>query len=302
MLIDIHVHIARNHSAPGSGGRYYPTPEEMLGFMDEAGIDMAVVMARVSPECGIRLVPPADVLEMCALHPKRLIPFCNLDPRMLTNGPDADFRPMLRYYRECGCKGIGEYLPNLPFDDPLNMNLFRQAAEMGMPITFHIGPTLGGCYGCYDELGLPRLEKVMREIPDLKLFGHSQPFWSEIGADVTEQTRGGYPKGPVKEGRLVHLMRTYPNLYGDLSAGSGLNAISRDPAFGYGFMTEFQDRLFFGTDICSHNVADWSEVTYLKESLDQGGISREVYDKITWKNANRVLGFGIADCGSGISD
>ncbi|RKY69454.1 MAG: amidohydrolase, partial [Candidatus Latescibacterota bacterium] len=46
MLIDIHVHIARNHSAPGSGGRYYPTPEEMLGFMDEAGIDMAVVMAR----------------------------------------------------------------------------------------------------------------------------------------------------------------------------------------------------------------------------------------------------------------
>jgi len=49
-------------------------------------------------------------------------------------------------------------------------------------------------------------------------------------------------------------------------------------------------------------VADWSEVTYLKESLDQGGISQEVYDQITWKNANRVLGLAIADCESGISD
>ena len=295
MLIDIHIHIARHHSSPGINGRYYPTPEEMIGFLDQAGIDRAVVMTRVSPECGLRIVPPEDVLEMCALHPKRFIPFCGVDPRMMTNSPEADFRPMLEYYKECGCRGIGEYLPNLPFDDPLNMNLFRQAAAVGLPITFHIGPTLGGCYGCYDELGLPRLEKVLKEIPDLVFFGHSQPFWSEISADVTEENRGGYPNGPVKEGRVVHLMRTYPKLYGDLSAGSGRNAISRDPEFGYAFMTEFQDRLFFGTDMCSHNVADWSEVDYLKQALDQGGISQEVYDKITWRNANRVLGLGLEE-------
>jgi predicted TIM-barrel fold metal-dependent hydrolase len=46
-------------------------------------------------------------------------------------------------------------------------------------------------------------------------------------------------------------------------------------------------------------VADWSEVTYLKESLDQGGISREVYDKITWKNASRVLELGVEGEGRG---
>ena len=60
-------------------------------------------------------------------------------------------------------------------------------------------------------------------------------------------------------------------------------------------MTEFQDRLFFGTDMCSHNVADWSEVNYLKEALDRGGISQEVYDKITWRNANRVLDLGLEE-------
>ena len=297
MIIDIHVHIARSHSAPGRNGRYYPTPEEMLAFMDQAGIDAAVVMARVSPECAFRLVPPEDVLEMCALHPKRLIPFCNIDPRMMLYRPDSDFRALLAYYKDCGCKGVGEYVANLPFDDPHNMNVFQQAAEVDLPVTFHIGPTLGGCYGCYDDLGLPRLEKVMKAIPNLKFFGHSQPFWSEISADVTTETRGGYPKGPVKEGRLVQLMRQYPHLYGDLSAGSGLNAISRDPEFGYQFITEFQDRLFFGTDMCSHNVADWSEVDYLKDARDHGGISQEVYDKLMWKNASRVLGLGLEERG-----
>ena len=127
MLIDIHVHIARNHAAPGLNGRYYPTPEEMIGYLDEAGIDMAVVMTRANPECAFRMVPPEDVLEMCSLHPKRSIPFCGVDPRMLRNSPEADFRPMLQYYKDCGCKGIGEYIPNIPFDDPYNMNVFRSS-------------------------------------------------------------------------------------------------------------------------------------------------------------------------------
>ena len=45
-------------------------------------------------------------------------------------------------------------------------------------------------------------------------------------------------------------MRRYPNLYGDLSAGSGFGAISRDPEFGYAFLEEFQDRLYFALDLC----------------------------------------------------
>ncbi len=59
----------------------------------------------------------------------------------------------------------------------------------------------------------------------------------------------GAPKSPVKPGGAIdRLMDTFPNIYGDLSAGSGANAISRDPVFGREFLIRRQDRLMFGTD------------------------------------------------------
>jgi len=292
VLIDVHVHLSKGRHLTRPNGSRSPDVDELIGMMDTAGIDMAAVMCSMSPECAYRYVRPEDVLEACALYPKRLVPFCNLDPRMMTNSADADFRPLLAFYKDAGCRGVGEYMPNLPLDDPLNMNLFRQVAEVGLPLTFHIGPAIGGCYGCYDELGLLRLEKVLKECPDLILLGHSQPFWAEISTDVTEQNRNSYPKGKVTPGRVVELMREYPNLYGDLSATSGFNAISRDPEFGYRFMEEFQDRLLFGTDIA--NVPqELPLVPYFNKLREEKLICREAYDKITWKNANRLLGLGL---------
>ena len=66
---------------------------------------------------------------------------------------------------------------------------------------------------------------MLAKYPNLTVIGHSQPFWSEISADVTEKNRNSYPKGKVIPGRTVELFRKYPNLYGDLSpsAGSGFN-------------------------------------------------------------------------------
>jgi hypothetical protein len=76
-------------------------------------------------------------------------------------------------------------------------------------------------------------------------------FWAEISDNVDEQSRNDYPSGPVeKPGRLPELLAKYPNLYGDISAYSGYNALTRDPEYGYRFMEEFQDQLLFGTDYC----------------------------------------------------
>ena len=44
------------------------------------------------------------------------------------------------------------------------------------------------------------------------------------------------------------MMDKYTNIYGDLSAGSGANAISRDLEFGREFLIRRQDRICFGTD------------------------------------------------------
>lgn len=274
-------------------GSYHPTPQRLIEMLDDAGIDMAVVLPLVSPECRYTPVTPEEALEICAEYPKRLIPFCNFDPRYFTNSPNANFRPLLEAYKELGCKGIGEYMPNLNFDDPLNMNFFAQVEEAGLPLTFHIAPQIGGYYGCVDDVGLPRLEIVLKTFPKLVFLAHSQYFWAEISTDVVQDgKRVAYPKGKVTPGRVVELMRKYPNLHGDLSAGSGLNAISRDPEFGYRFMEEFQDRLYWGTDICN-DPQKLPVVDYFHKVEAERLISQVAYEKIAWRNANRLLKLGI---------
>ena len=295
MIVDIHTHCCRprHPKLTRPSGSHYPSPERQIEMMDAAGIDKAVALCAVSPEWRYTVVPPEEVLEICAEFPDRLIPFANLDPRFLSNSPKADFGPLLEAYVELGAKGIGEYVPNIPFDDPLNMNFFAAVEEAGLPLTFHLAPRIGGYYGLVDEAGLPRLERVLRAFPKLILLGHSQPFWAEIGVNVIQNgERTPYPTGPVTPGRLVELMRAYPNLYGDLSAGSGFRAITRDPEFGYRFMEEFQDRLCWGTDI-AHQQQELPIVEYFRKLKAEKLISDEAYEKITWRNANRRLGLGL---------
>ncbi len=296
MIIDIHVHVcrARLPKLTRANGTRYPTPDELIATMDAHGIDKALCMGTVSPAYRYTLVPPEELIGIAAEHPDRLIPCCPMDPRWMLNSPASDFRPMMEAYRDAGCRCVGECISNIPLDDPLNMNLFAQAAETGLPVTIHIASRVGGCYGLVDEPGLPRLERVLQTFPELTILGHSQPFWAEISAmDDPSTQRNGYPKGPVRPGRLVDLMRGYANLLGDLSAGSGFNAISRDPEFGFAFMEEFQDRLLFGTDIA--NVPqDLPIVSYFGKLKAESLISDDACEKITWRNADSLLVLGLA--------
>ncbi|HPV36059.1 MAG TPA: amidohydrolase family protein [Candidatus Hydrogenedentes bacterium] len=296
MFIDIHVHASprRHPEITRANGSHYPDAETLIQMMDNAHIDKACIMAGVSPECRYTVVTVEDVVGLCAQYPDRLIPFCNLDPRYLTNDASADFSNLLGAFKDMGCKGVGECTFNLPFDDPRCLNLFEAVEDAGLPLTFHIGPEIGGCYGIFDDPGLPRLENVLKTFPGLMFLGHSQAFWAEIGANVVEDGRRlPYPKGPVEPGRVVELMRAYPNLLGDLSAGSGYNAISRDPEFGCAFLEEFQDRLFWGTDI-ANDPQDLPIVAWFDKLKTERLISEDAFEKITWKNANRLLGLGLA--------
>lgn len=293
MFIDVHTHVTPSKTVTRPDKTTYTTPDELLAKLDRAGIDKAVLLPMPVPEGNHRHVSTEEVLEIAAAHPDRFIPFCNLDPRQISNSPDTNFMPHLEYYKAAGCKGIGEMTANLAFDDPLVENLVRQCEVVSMPVLFHIGPQFGGCYGLVDDLGLPKLERMLQKFPKLTVIGHSQPFWSEISADVTVETRNSYPKGTVTPGRLTELLRNYGNLYGDMSAGSGYNAVSRDPEFGYQFMEEFQDKLLFGTDICApHN--DTPLVPFLRDAAEEGKISEEAFEKISWRNADRLLRLGLS--------
>jgi len=286
-MIDIHTHLGR---WPLSGDPEV-TEAELLRQMDALGIErMAILPLDMTPECSV-ISPDTDAtLAASRRHPGRFIPFCNPDPRF-NNSPDTDFSLLLVPWKQAGCKGLGELTANVWFDDPRCMNLYRHCGKAGLPVLFHLAVDVRyGLYGVADETGMPRLEKVLRAYPDTIFIGHAMAFWAEIAAGVDEASRGGYPKGPVtKPGRTVELLRACPNLYGDLSAGSGFNAISRDPEFGYRFLEELQDKLFFGTDIC-HVNQDVPQVPYFREALEQGRISETCYQKITRGNAVRVLG------------
>ena len=291
--IDVHVH---THEYDGAqikkivGGKPddYATPVELKAMYEKLGVDKAVLLPELFPECGYSMVSNETIQEIAEKYHDMFFWFCNIDPRAGGNSPDTDLSHFILYYKKLGAKGIGEVVPNLYMDDPLVDNLFYHAAACDMPVTIHIAPQKYECYGLIDDLGLPRMEKMLKKHPKLKLFGHSQPFWAEISTNVTEENRNDYPEGKVVPGRLYELFQNYENLYGDLSAGSAYNALTRDEEFGYRFIEEFQDRLLYGTDICSP-TNDMPLSFWLDRAFESGNISEQAYRKVCHENAIRIL-------------
>jgi len=230
-----------------------------------------------------------EILEIADRFPGRFIPFCNIHPRAIDNSPTAPLSDVMKKYKDKGCKGIGEVTVNMPFNDPYMLNFFKHVEIAGLPLTFHIAHCIDNVYGIYDEPGLPLLEETLQKFPGIKFFGHSQSFWAEIGTLREVNDRAGYPDYPIDaEGSVPKLMRKYPNLHGDISAGSGYYAITRDMDFGLKFLEEFQDRLYFGTDIA--NVPqDLPQIPFFKKLKAEKLISKEAYEKITWKNAVKLF-------------
>ena len=68
-----------------------------------------------------------------------------------------------------GAKGLGELTAPIYADDPRVDNLFAHCAELDLPVTIHIGTMFHDCYGIVDELGLYRLEKMLKKHPKLKI-------------------------------------------------------------------------------------------------------------------------------------
>ncbi|MEA4824059.1 MAG: amidohydrolase family protein [Clostridiaceae bacterium] len=291
--IDIHVHSTPEPTILRLTGDPYATPPVLRKIYDTIGVERGLLLpSGVYGACAFDVISMREARDMVKNYSDTLgWWFCNLSPASGHNLPDTDLGYFLRQLQAMGARGVGEITENRYFDDPYVLNLFRHAEACGMPVTFHIGNPGGGDYGLIDEIGLPRLEKVLRLFPKLTFLGHSQKFWAEIG-QCDEDSRKGYPTGPVKPGRVVELLRRYPNLRGDLSAGSGCNAVMRDPAFGYAFLEEFQDRLFYGTDICSPRNIDNPMLRlsgFLDDAMKNGKISYAAYEKISRGNALNLL-------------
>ena len=265
--------------------------------MDAKGIDKAVILPLNSPESPVEKQSHGEVLAMCNQFPGRFIAFCNLDPRLARRPQDAqveDYLSILEAYKADGARGLGELTARLPWDHPLMLLLLEAAEQVRLPVLFHtITPDINS-YGVIDHMGLPLLEKVLRRFPELQFIGHSGAFWSEIGGRVTGLQKNSYPTGPVQAGgRVPELMRSCPNLWCDISARSGLSALTRDPTHAASFIDEFQDRICLGLD---QNQVDQDQfqLSWLEEQRAAGRIQPGVFEKLVWRNTDRLLGLGLA--------
>jgi uncharacterized protein len=294
VIIDVHTHVG---DLSRTGERIPVTWENLIARLDDEGIDKAVVLPLVSPESisfpNLLAGQPDSVatLRAAAGYPDRVIPFANVDPRMGGNTSSTDFGWVLERLVELGAVGIGEVTANLPFDDPRVVNLFRHCGRWQLPVLFHGTGPGEGLYGLIDDVGAPWLARLLEQVPGTIVIGHGPGFWAEIAADPSPEDKSRYPDGPIREeGSLPRMLRTYPNLYADISAGSGHNALTRDPSYGVRFVQEFQDRLLFGTDVCFGDAAGrMPHLALLRRLVSEGQISPTVFDRITSDNARRVL-------------
>jgi uncharacterized protein len=293
MIIDAHAHVFANpriRYTPQSSA--FMSAENQIAIMDRLGIDKAVILPLSNPEILPEYQGIDEVLRICDRYPGRFIPFCNVDPRLMGSMLKVDashFEFILEQYKQAGCKGLGEISAKLYWDDPRVLNLLEACSRVGFPVTFHTSTTGTGDYGLVDEIGFPRFEKVLKNFPNLIFFGHSQAFWAEISGEVSLEDKISYPNGPVLPGGAVpRLMRTYKKLYADISANSGLGALTRDEAFAYDFINEFHEQTIFGLDYCLIEI-ERQHITWLKTAKEKGNISAVAYENIMYRNICRVL-------------
>lgn len=296
MWIDIHAHMYRYPypiSHDPQSDRFelvFPNGEELIRLHDALGIDRAVILPLVSAE---EYVPQSvgEVIEFANASNGRFIPFCNLDPRVLDNRSDTELGFLIDFYRRQGCRGMGEVLPNMEFLDPKLQNLFYHCEKAAFPLLFDCSGRRGEHYGLYDDIGLPQLRRCLEKYPNLIFIGHGPAFWAEIEWLDPKGVRAHYLKTPIaREGAIASLMRDYPNLWVDLSAGSGYYAMTRDLSYAASFLNEFSDRVLFGTDICFAKGSKRLVIDLLNGFHADGTLSDEKFAAITHKNAERLLG------------
>jgi len=257
--IDIHVHA----SACSEEGF---TLEKLAGWMEANNVERCIVQ-QLSSTMPRNAVERKILIENYRKFQGKIYGFCVIFARNVTSKEEVV--ALLTKRKAEGAIGFGEhYGEGLPIDDPKNMILYGACAEVGLPVLFHMDSENNK-----DTVGLVRLERVLKAHPDCIFIAHAPGWWNNMA-----------------NGTCDRLLQKYPNLYGDLSAGSGARAISRDRKFGKAFLIRNADKLMFGTDIGPWSYA--GEPAQHFALLDSFDLPEEVEDKIYRNNAEEIFSFG----------
>jgi len=235
-VIDIHQHV-----------NFRDRPNEaLLLHQEEMGITKTILLPAGSPFDRASTLDgkgnglQADVLGTEAAakfveeHSDRFAFFCN-------EVPDADDAvEKIEGWLTRGAIGIGESKFHLPIDSPPMIRVYEVARAFEVPVLLHFQ------YRTFN-MGFERFYKILEMFPTVNFIGHAQTWWANISANHDQSVL--YPKTNVKPGGITdQFLSDYPNMFGDLSAGSGLGALARDEEHAAAFLDRHHKKLFFGSD------------------------------------------------------
>lgn len=228
-----------------------------------------------------------------AMHPDAFIWFAATDPAQPGNFE------ALEKALDGGARGVGEMKTHTTADAKDMQRVYDLCAERKVPVLLHFQETSKTTGEEGWNTGFSTFDKMLKAHKKTTFIAHANFFWASISTDLARETE--YPTGPVKKTGLTDKwLAEYPNFWGDLSANSGNNALSRDPEFARGFLARHQNKLMFGSD-CScrdgHGLGTGALLPRLKNKCvgrDTLGLLKElttpdVFRKITWTNANNLL-------------
>lgn len=130
MIIDFHTHV---DEAPAFG--WVDPPEKIVGLLDEAGIDRAVIMTYTD-------LPGSNpdaldyITDAARRYPDRLVPFVRVNPNFQEEMPG-----LIAQAVAAGVRGIKTH-PTTTLAHPAGeatIALLRIAAAAGLPVLFHCG-------------------------------------------------------------------------------------------------------------------------------------------------------------------
>jgi predicted TIM-barrel fold metal-dependent hydrolase len=200
-----------------------------------------------------------------------------------------------------GAQGFGEMKFHVAADGPERRRMYALAADLRVPILIHFQevdhvPN----EGTWSTGFAKTFESVLKTHPRTTFIGHADAFWANVSADYHDDAV--YPTGRVKRGGVTdRWLGDYANLFGDMSAVSGNNAMSRDPEFAAEFLERHQDKLVFGSDCsCSNGHGEGYSnpaapgmtgkcVARETLSLLRRSTTPAIFQKVAWGNAHRLL-------------
>ncbi|MEC9081377.1 MAG: amidohydrolase [Verrucomicrobiota bacterium] len=266
-IIDLHQHT--NYS-----GR---NDQRLLGHQKALGVSWTVLLPAgrlygLGANCGGN----KSVRKIVVKNPRHYIHFAN----EIADHPECI--ETIEAYLKKGALGIGEQKFRVECDSKHISRIAELAEEYDVPILMHFE------HGNYNT-GINRFHKILEKHSKVNFIGHAQTWWGNIDKNHVQTVM--YPKGKVTpSGISDRLLLDYPNMFGDLSAGSGQNALIRDEKHAVEFIKRHQDKLIFGSD-CNDIIGRGPSCIGARtiEIIRRLIPNRKIQDKLFSGNARRII-------------